>query len=194
MRTIYVDIHTHHPSNERLSPRMAGIHPWDADKHLTLPDLHHCDIVGETGIDLCCGASLERQTELFRWHLDQAERLEKPVVLHVVRSFSQVIKMLDEHRLKGVVFHGFIGSKQQADEALRRGYYLSFGERSLRSPRTREAIASTPLNRLFAETDDNPELSIVTIYDAIAEIKGVSREVLAEEIKKNYKTLITLDE
>ncbi|MBR5133947.1 MAG: TatD family hydrolase [Alistipes sp.] len=190
MRTILVDIHTHHPSEDRLSPQMVGIHPWDADKSLTLPDLRPCDIVGETGLDLCCGVSIERQMELFRWHLEQAEKLEKPVVLHAVRSFEQVIKTLGDYTLKGVVFHGFIGSAHQAGEALRRGYYLSFGERSLRSSRTREAIAITPLDRLFAETDDNPELSIETIYDAIAEIKAISCEELAVNIEKNYKTLI----
>ena len=194
MRTIFVDIHTHHPSNERLSPRMAGTHPWDADKGLSLPNLDDCDIIGETGLDLSCEVDIERQKELFQWHLEQAIRLEKPVVLHVVRSFEQVIKILADYDIKGVVFHGFIGSKQQAEEAIRRGYYLSFGERSLRSSRTREAIAATPLERLFAETDDNPSCDIEHIYDAIAEIKGISRELLAEQIEKNYKTLITSNE
>lgn len=194
MRRFFVDIHTHHPAPDRLSPRMAGIHPWDADKALNLPNLEDCDIIGETGLDLSCDVDIERQKELFRWHLEQATRFEKPVVLHVVRSFEHVIKTLADYDIKGVVFHGFIGSKQQAEEAVRRGYYLSFGERSLRSSRSREAIATTPLERLFAETDDNPSCNIEHIYDAIAEIKGISRESLAEQIEKNYKTLITPNE
>lgn len=194
MRSKFVDIHTHHPTPEVLSPRMAGIHPWDAEKGLELPDFAQCDIIGETGLDLSCGVDLERQKELFYLHLEQAEKLCKPVVLHVVRSFEQVIKILANYRLKGVVFHGFIGSKQQAVEALKRGYYLSFGERLQSSPRTREAIAATPLDRIFAETDDNALLNVATIYDAIAEIKGIAREQLAEAIEKNYKTLITTNE
>lgn len=194
MRSKFVDIHTHHPNPEVLSPRMAGIHPWDAEKGLELPDFAQCDIIGETGLDLSCSVDLEHQKELFYLHLEQAEKLCKPVVLHVVRSFEQVIKILANYRLKGVVFHGFIGSKQQAAEALKRGYYLSFGERLLSSPRTREAIAATPLDRIFAETDDNPLLNVATIYDAIAEIKGIAREQLAEAMEKNYKTLITTNE
>jgi TatD DNase family protein len=170
---------------------MAGIHPWDAYKALSLPNLEDCDIIGETGLDLSCGVDIEQQRELFKWHLEQAEKLKKPIVLHVVRSFEQVIKMLQNRAIQGVVFHGFIGSQQQATEALKRGYYLSFGERSLRSSRSREAIAATPIDRLFAETDDNPLLAIETIYDAIAEIKGISCESLAEQIEKNYKTLIS---
>jgi TatD DNase family protein len=191
MRRFFVDIHTHHPAPDRLSPRMAGIHPWDADKSLSLPDLSNCDIIGETGLDLSCGVDIEQQRELFKWHLEQAEKLKKPIVLHVVRSFEQVVKIVSNYDIKGVVFHGFIGSRQQAEEALKRGYYLSFGERSLRSSRSREAIAATPIDRLFAETDDNPLLAIETIYDAIAEIKGISCESLAKQIEKNYKTLIS---
>jgi TatD DNase family protein len=191
MRRFFVDIHTHHPAPDRLSPRMAGIHPWDADKALSLPNLEDCDIIGETGLDLSCGVDIEQQRELFKWHLEQAEKLKKPIVLHVVRSFEQVVKIVSNYDIKGVVFHGFIGSRQQAEEALKRGYYLSFGERSLRSSRSREAIAATPIDRLFAETDDNPLLAIETIYDAIAEIKGISCESLAEQIEKNYKTLIS---
>lgn len=191
MRRFFVDIHTHHPAPDRLSPRMAGIHPWDADKALNLPNLEDCDIIGETGLDLSCDVDIEQQRELFKWHLEQAEKLKKPIVLHVVRSFEQVVKIVSNYDIKGVVFHGFIGSRQQAEEALKRGYYLSFGERSLRSSRSREAIAATPIDRLFAETDDNPLLAIETIYDAIAEIKGRSRESLAEHIEKNYKTLIS---
>ena len=194
MRTIFIDIHTHHPGPDRLSPRMAGVHPWDADKVLSMPDLSNCDIIGETGLDLSCGVDIEQQKRLFTWHLDQAERVQKPVVLHVVRSFEQVIKMLANHSLQGVVFHGFIGSRQQAEEALKRGYYLSFGERSLRSSRTREAIAATPLNKLFVETDDNPALEIASLYSAVAEIKGVTLEEVAEQTEKNYKTLITTNE
>ena len=194
MRTFFVDIHTHRPAPDRLSPRMAGIHPWDADKVSTMPDLSLCDIIGETGLDLSCGVDSEQQKELLSWHLDQAEKLRKPIVLHVVRSFEQVIKMLQNRAIQGVVFHGFIGSQQQATEALKRGYYLSFGERSLRSARTREAIAITPLDRLFAESDDNRDLDIASIYTAIAQIKGVSVEAIAEQTEKNYKTLFRIDE
>jgi TatD DNase family protein len=112
------------------------------------------------------------------------------VVLHVVKAFEPTIKILGEYSLKGIVFHGFVGSEQQATEALRRGYYLSFGKRSLRSQKTQSAIALTPVERLFAETDDNPELDIATIIDAIAELKHLAAEELKKELEKNYKRLI----
>ena len=189
---ILVDIHTHHPRPDVVSPRMAGIHPWDAERGRALHDFDHCDIIGETGLDYACKVDRLAQERLFRVHLEAAERLQKPVVLHTVRAFEPTIKILAEYNIAGVVFHGFTGSEQQAREALRRGYYLSFGERSLRSTKTRQAIASTPLDRLFCETDDDPSLDIAKVYAEVAAIKGVTLAELERYIYENYKRLFRL--
>ena len=193
-KKILVDIHTHHPRHDIVSPTMAGIHPWDAERGSDLPDFDHCDIIGETGLDYACEVDREAQERLFRAHLEAAERLHKPVVLHVVRAFEPVIKVLAEYDIKGVVFHGFTGSEQQANEAIKRGYYLSFGERSLRSAKTRQAIAATPLERLFCETDDNPLLDIAEIYAEVAALKGITLDELKKEIYENYKLLFRIND
>lgn len=192
MNKILVDIHTHHPRPDVVSPRMAGIHPWDAERGSDLPDFAHCDIIGETGLDYACEVDRLAQERLFRAHLEAAERLQKPVVLHTVRAFEPTIKILAEYDIAGVVFHGFIGSQQQAAEALRRGYYLSFGSRSLRSSKTRQAIIATPLDRLFCETDDDPSLDIASVYAEVAAIKGVTLAELERYIYENYKRLFRL--
>lgn len=189
---ILVDIHTHHPRPDVVSPRMAGIHPWDAERGSALPDFAHCDIIGETGLDYACEVDRLAQERLFRAHLEVAERLQKPVVLHMVRAFDPTIKILAEYNIAGVVFHGFIGSQQQVAEALRRGYCLSFGSRSLRSSKTRQAIVATPLDRLFCETDDNPSLNIAKVYAEVAAIKGVTLAELERYIYENYKRLFRL--
>ena len=181
-----VDIHTHNPRQGVLSPTMAGIHPWDAERNLPMPDFSACDIVGETGLDYAKEVSREAQQELFLRHLTAAEKLTKPVVLHVVKSFEDVMIALKKHRLQGVVFHGFIGSREQAQRAISEGYYLSFGDRSLRSPRTREVIATINPENLFCETDDRDDISIEEIYAEVAKLRGTTQEVLASEIEKNY--------
>ena len=186
---ILVDIHTHHPRPDVISPTMVGVHPWDAERGYTLPDFSHCDIIGETGLDYACAVDKATQERLFRAHLEVAERLQKPVVLHTVRAFEPTIKTLADYDIKGVVFHGFTGSIQQVDEAIKRGYYLSFGDRSLRSAKTRQAIASTPLDRLFCETDDNASLDIADIYAEVAKIKGITFAELEKTINENYKRL-----
>ena len=184
-----VDIHTHNPRQGVLSPTMAGIHPWDAERNLPMPDFSACDIVGETGLDYAKEVSREAQQELFLRHLTAAERLEKPVVLHVVKSFEDVMLALKKHRLQSVVFHGFIGSREQAQRAISEGYYLSFGDRSLRSPRTREVIATINPENLFCETDDRDDISIEEIYAEVAKLRGTTQEELASEIEKNYRRL-----
>lgn len=186
----FVDIHTHHPRLGVLSPTMAGIHPWDADKGNASPNLAACDIIGETGLDYACEVDRGVQRELFEWHLSEAERLRKPIVLHVVKTFEEVMTILVKHKIEGVVFHGFIGSMEQAKRAIDRGYYLSFGERSLRSPKSRLVAEQIPLDRLFCETDDNPNIAIEQIYESIATLRGIRVEVLAEQLEQNYYRVI----
>ena len=184
-----VDIHTHNPQEEVLSPTMVGIHPWDAEQDLPMPDFSACDIVGETGLDYSTKVRKEAQQELFLKHLDIAKSLDKPVVLHVVKSFEDVMLALRKQSIQDVVFHGFIGSKEQAIRATNLGYYLSFGDRSLRSPRTRDVAASMPIENLFCETDDRDDISIEEIYVEVAKLRGISPEELATQIEKNYKRL-----
>ena len=190
LNEIFVDIHTHHPRRGVLSPTMAGIHPWHAEQGEMLPDFSTCDIIGETGLDYASKVDKLTQERLFRAHLEAAQRLHKPVVLHVVKAFEPTINILAEYNLEGVVFHGFIGSTQQAAEALKRGYYLSFGERSLRSSKTCQAMVQTPLERLFVETDDNAEIGIEILYEKVAAIRGISIEELATQLMENYKRVI----
>lgn len=186
----YIDIHTHNPREDVLSPTMAGVHPWDAERGVISPDFEACDIIGECGLDYACKVDRELQKELFRWHLDAADRLHKPVVLHVVRAMDDALRILDSYKtIKGIVFHGFIGSKEQAAECLKRGCYLSFGERSLRSPKSIEALRITPLSQLFCETDDNTTVAIEEIYNRVAQIKQIGVEELKREIEKNYNEL-----
>ncbi len=188
--TKYIDIHTHNPREDVLSPTMAGIHPWQAERVTELPDFSQCDIVGETGLDYVCEVDRDSQKALFHKHLERARQLGKPVVLHTVRALEDTLKILSDFKaVKGVVFHGFIGSKEQAMECLKRGYYLSFGERSLRSPKSIEALRITPLSQLFCETDDNTSVAIEEIYSRVAQIKQIGVEELKKEIEKNYKKL-----
>lgn len=186
----YIDIHTHNPRTDVISPTMAGIHPWDAERELALPDFTECDIIGETGLDYAHPISKTLQKELFCKHLDMAQTLGKPIVLHVVRAMEDVLKIIDHYKeIKGVVFHGFIGSKEQAYECLKRGYFLSFGERSLRSHKSVEALRITPLSQLFCETDDNAPTRIEHIYNEVAKIKEITPEELLKNIEENYKNL-----
>jgi TatD DNase family protein len=187
-----VDIHTHHPTGRLIEPTFSGIHPWCAEQHPTATlkeeDVADAAFVGEIGLDFRHGAQ-PAQELLFRQQLALAERVQKPVVIHCVKAFEPVMRILRGYRLRGVVFHGFIGSRQQGAEAVKRGYYLSFGFGSLRSTRTVETLRNTPLHRLFLERDESPE-PIETLYAAVASLLAIGEEELIERLYRNYTELL----
>ena len=182
------DIHTHNTQTQAQTIDTVGIHPWHAlgaDISAIESAVADADAVGEIGLDFACNVSREAQMVIFRTQLALAERHEKPVVLHCVRAFEDVMKIVADYHLKAVIFHGFIGSIEQAQRAVKQGYYLSFGERTFRSPKTIEAMRSTPLSSLFVETDDSPT-PIEDIYAKIAELRGISVAELATAIEENF--------
>lgn len=191
----YVNIHTHRVRAGELSPRMSGIHPWDAGSWSPTSPLKlepDTQIVGETGLDFAVEGDFERQEQLFRAHLELAQASELPVVIHSVKAFERVMKILSEYRVPGVVFHGFIGSVEQLRRVLQReGYYVSFGERSMRSPRSVDALREVPLERMFLETDDSPA-PIDGLYGDVAVVKNLEVEELQAAMLDNYKRLFRL--
>ncbi|MBQ2424602.1 MAG: TatD family hydrolase, partial [Alistipes sp.] len=103
-----------------------------------------------------------------------------------VRAFEPMMKILENYALKFVIFHGFIGSVEQAQRAVKRGYYLSFGHRTFHSPKSIEALKATPVDRLFFETDECT-IDIEEIYNRAAEILAVPRNILEYITQENFK-------
>lgn len=188
----YIDIHTHNFTARHTELRAAGIHPWDAEKAVLQEQMFlGIQAIGEIGLDYACDVDRLKQVELFRAQLTIAEKMQLPVVLHCVRAFAPTLEILKSHHLKAVIFHGFIGSKEQAAEVVKRGYFLSFGEGVKRSPKTAIALQSIPLENLFLETDEST-LSIEEIYSIAAEIRGEDIETIINVITNNYNRLFQL--
>lgn len=185
----YIDIHTHHPTRRHIEPQAVGIHPWQAEGAQFSPSIFDgAAAVGEIGLDYARDVDHNAQQRLFDEQLREAERLGLPVILHCVRAFEPMMKMLSRRNLRAVVFHGFIGSLQQAERAVDRGYYLSFGEGAFRSPKTVEVMRRIPLSHLFAETDES-DCTIEEIYRRIAQVREISVEELQTKIEENYKRI-----
>lgn len=188
----YIDIHTHHPTFCHIEPVAIGIHPWQAESEVFDSDKFvEATLIGEVGLDYACDVDPQCQLDLLRRQLSLAEQMQLPVILHCVKAFEPMMKILSEYRLRAVIFHGFIGSPQQAERAVARGYYLSFGEMAFRSPKSLKAMRAIPLSRLFAETDEST-LPIEEIYSRIAELRAVTIEELKLQIEENYKNIFNL--
>ncbi len=189
--SLYVDIHTHKAPGDFISPRTAGIHPWQAAPGAAAalrPLPEGVQAVGEIGLDFACAVPRAVQEACFVEQLALACEAGLPVVLHCVRAFEAVMRRLAEYPPRAAIFHGFIGSAEQARQAVARGHYLSFGERTFASPRTVEALRTTPPERLFVETDTSAA-PIGTICARIAALKGMDTETLRRATVENYERI-----
>ena len=155
--------------DERVFAAVA-IHPPRAN---TLDDATKAEIerlasdprvvaVGETGLDLYwpgkldgC-ATVEEQEDGFRWHIDLAKRLGKPLMIHNREADTDLLRVLDaEGAPETVIFHCFSSDSAMARACVDAGYVLSFsGTVSFKNAKAlREAALSVPSDQLLVETD-----------------------------------------
>ena len=118
--------------------------------------------VGETGLDyywpgkLEGCAAIEEQVEGFRWHIDLAKRLGKPLMIHNREADHDVLAvLLDEGAPAEVIFHCFSSDANMAQACVAEGYVLSFsGTVSFKNAHElREAAALVPAEQILVETD-----------------------------------------
>jgi len=147
----------------------VGIHPHDA-KDITgqtiteLKELAGNDkvvAIGETGLDFHYNFSKQpAQRRAFATQLRIAHELNLPVIVHSREAFDETMDILDQFirfdgQLKGVVFHCFSGTAEQAGIVLDYGFYISLtGVVTFKNAETARRVAKmVPLERLMLETD-----------------------------------------
>lgn len=175
------------------APVSMGLHPWhlaDGDVERNFRALEaaavHPEVlaIGECGLDRVCHTPMPLQEHWFRRQLAMAERLGKPVIVHCVRAFEEVLRILRDERVTvPVIFHGFRKGASLADRILAAGHRISFGQH-LSQPKVSELFRSIPPERVFLETDD-AEASIAEVYALAAVILDIEVAILAERLWAN---------
>lgn len=172
----------------------VGIHPWYInDPAPQLAQLRewatHPNVkaIGECGLDRLRGPSLAIQQVVFDEQIALSEARQKPVIIHCVRAFSEVLATYK--RLKPTqpwVLHGINNRLPLVQPLLHAGLYASFGAALLRpdSP-ARQVLLATPPAQILLETDDAKDASIGTIYEAVADCLGWPLERLKEQVWEN---------
>ena len=143
--------------------------------------------VGEIGLDFCKPIDRTLQLQRLTEQAALAEKRRLPIVLHCVKAYEKLLSLMDQYAVP-ILFHGFTGSPQLACQLIRKGYFLSFGTTLFRSPRTQEALRTTPYEHLFLETDE-ADTTIEEIYRQAAALRNTPIETLKHSIYTNYKTL-----
>jgi len=173
----------------------VGAHPWHIDEDnidrlfFRVKDFskhHNVIAIGEAGFDKLKGPSLDLQRESFQNHARLAESTQKPLFIHCVKAWDELLK---EHKqMKPSVtwiIHGFRGKTDLAARLLDKGFYLSpWVEWAIR-PESTDTLKSIPLSRLFLETDGF-DISIEPVYQVVAEHLGVDADQLKKSFRQNY--------
>ena len=153
----------------------AGIHPCDAGKYELaafdpLFDSPRCLAVGECGLDRTAEAPLPLQMKAFEAQIEESERRGKPLVIHCVRCFPELLRLKASRSADAPawVIHGFRGTKRKAFDLLDAGCTLSFGAGLLRDAGNMDYFAEIPLDRILVETDESPELFDRILAEAAA--------------------------
>jgi len=169
--------------------------------------------VGETGLDyywpgkLAGCAGIEDQVEGFRWHIDLAKRLGKPLMIHNREADHDLLTvLLDEGAPGTVIFHCFSSDAVMAQACVEEGYVLSFsGTVSFKNAHElREAATLVPDRQILVETDapfltphpfrgaPNEPYCLPYTVRALAEVRGQDPAELAALTTANAERLYRL--
>ena len=172
-----------------------GIHPWFIVEERLESDLDilerklqetNCLAVGECGLDKRIAIPIELQQLVFEKQLLLAQQYNKPVVLHCVAAFDELIATKKKLNITGpMIVHGFSKSEQLAKQLISNGFYISFGQYLLLNPELESVFKSIPDDKIFLETDTVSE-NIAAVYELAAKYKGTSMLEMQELIKHNF--------
>jgi len=135
--------------------------------------------IGECGLDGAIAVPMSIQEALLRRHLEVAEALQLPVILHVRRARNELLALLKSFSLPaGGVLHAFSGSEALGLQFIKQGLYLGIGSVITypRATKTVKAVSQLPLNRLLLETDA-PSMPIYQLSASVAADRGEGEAV-----------------
>jgi TatD DNase family protein len=213
----YFNLHTHKFSNSSnilelinqypwefdatLPQYSIGIHPWYIDEKRLESDLKmieeklqlkQCLALGECGLDKRVKIPIALQTEVFEKQIVLAEKYKKPLVLHLVAAFDELIAIKKKLKISvPIIIHGFSKNEQLAKQLIDNGFYLSFGKYLLKNPELENVFKSIPNDKFFLETDTIEE-TLEEVYTLASKYKNMQIEELIEMINSNFKTVFKM--
>ena len=186
-------------STERTNMYSYGLHPWHIDKETYETQLgkleviaheKRCMAIGECGLDKLSKVDFAFQQEVFVEQIKIANKINKPLIIHCVKAFNELINCLNLNDNKvPVIVHGFNNNENIARVMVDQGYYFSFGKALLGyESNAAKAIKNVGRKNFFLETDD-ADLSIKYIYMKASELLGIDEEIIKQQIQSNFETV-----
>jgi TatD DNase family protein len=173
-----------------------GIHPWYIDQDRLKTDLITIEnqlanpkvlAIGECGLDKRIDIPFDLQITVFKEQLLLAQTHQKPVIIHCVNAYQEVIKIKQELQINvPFIIHGFSKSLELANLLLKNDCYLSFGKYLILNENLGEVLNHIPLNQCFLETD-NTSFTIEDIYKKTSDLTKKTIPELEIIFKSNFE-------
>lgn len=174
-----------------------GIHPLCLEEHQEVAwqniasSLQHPRVIaiGECGLDRRGKTPIALQLALLSKHLQLATQARKPLIIHCVKAYSELIAW---HKSLSpsvpCIIHGYNNNLHILSPLLAHHFYISFGP-ALLQPHSNasQVISHVPLTSLFLETDDK-ETPIDQVYHAASQWLNIPLAKLRQQLWENYTT------
>jgi len=190
----------------------VGIHPWTVNDLTDDQFQETVDFIskkakskglvaiGEIGLDFKYMNIWDRQLKVFDSMLHLAEKLVLPVIIHSRGTTAQIVDMLPSYSVKKVLLHWFSNPISALTKAVDHGFYISEGAPVVFSNGIRDVVKKVPMENLLTETDGpvrffrppfqgkrTTSAFIPTIVKAIAEVRKMDPESVAEHVRENFE-------
>ncbi|XAR59117.1 hypothetical protein NMG60_11014773 [Bertholletia excelsa] len=164
-----------------------GLHPWFISDRTpnwfsTLKDFFQstpCAAVGEIGLDkgsMARDIDFTDQVEVFTQQLELAKELKRPVSVHCVRAFGDLLQIMKSVGPfpNGVILHSYLGSAEMVPELANLGAYFSFSGFlfSMKESKAKKMLKVVPADRILLETDAPDGLPKSIDLDSLVPIEG----------------------
>ncbi len=194
----------------------AGLHPmadesdeFSAEYLTELAKDEKVVAIGETGLDYYYHKDNPQwQQDRFRAHVQVANKVKKPVIIHTRDAGDDTLKILQQENAEacGGVIHCFTETQDFANKAIEMGLMISIsGIVTFRNADALREIAKTiPDDHLLIETDSpylapvphrgkqNQPAYVHQVAETLAEIRNTSVESIAEISRNNFYRLFNV--
>jgi TatD DNase family protein len=194
----------------------VGIHPTEKVSFKGIEELAKHEkvlAIGECGLDYYHSepGDIEGQRNLFIEHIELANSLNKPLMLHVrngkngVDAYLDALEILKTHSKVGANFHFFSGTREDLTAIIDAGYQVSFTGVITFSIDYDDLVRRTPADKIMIETDcpfaaptpyrgkRNEPSYVIEMAKAVARIRNEDEEKVRLQLLENTKKFFKIN-
>ena len=176
-----------------------GIHPWQVEE-ASEEELRELEklveraiCIGEVGLDYRYVKNKEKQLNFFITFLELSKEYDLPLNVHALDAWREAFELLLKYDVRRAYFHWYNGPLDLIEEIVGQGYFIGINAALKVQKKHMKVLERTPLKAILTESDGpyryrglnlRPK-EIPWLVNKIAEVKGISKENVVEEVYRN---------